>query len=567
MVGLDTGVVYPPPKPPSCKGGVSNEHSGCAGSAHGVSTRTTYKTVAKTSEVDDQLFAAKGQQFHNEHMENIQYLQGLQKHNKPWLSPPEPPLSRKDFVPNAEKWKKHQSKTSAYTPEDSDTVIITKDDMEKIKERSVILTEEQRLALKKHKEAERDRIHAVANQRKQMMLKMEAERRKKSGRLTDAEILRMQNEDRTKAEALRQMEENLDDAKLMNRMMNYARCVTIRDGQLHEKGDKERWEEQDKMRWHHIMEMSRVQKIKEHDTAEARKKYFRYEGAAVIRKQMAENESMRKINEEIKEQEGRKIRRESERMLKEDQDIAEAKRIAGRKLLIEILKANDDAQEARIKAKEFEKEEEARRQVYVHEKEKRDLAYQEAQDKIKKEREMETARLRALQERAQDKQAVIDGVRALRVQEEHEREWREKERAEAEKIRLMYEDLARAREEQKIYKLKLLADQAQEEQIAYYRIAQSQKAALIEARRQAEAAHEANIKNKEAVIKQIEQNAEKRARAFREKFEEGERLRQQIRVEKLRLEDIKERKLKVLAKEGVPPKYQVELAKHKIVIH
>lgn len=106
---------------------------------------------------------------------------------------------------------------------------------------------------------------------------------------------------------------------------------------------------------------------------------------------------MRKINEEIKEQEGRKIRRESERMLKEDQDIAEAKRIAGRKLLIEILKANDDAQEARIKAKEFEKEEEARRQVYVHEKEKRDLAYQEAQDKIKKEREMETARQAELQ--------------------------------------------------------------------------------------------------------------------------------------------------------------------------
>ncbi|KAG6553300.1 hypothetical protein Mapa_005034 [Marchantia paleacea] len=131
----------------------------------------------------------------------------------------------------------------------------------------------------------------------------------------------------------------------------------------------------------------------------------------------------------------------------------------------------------------------------------------------------------------------------------------------------MYEDLARAREEQKIYKLKLLADQAQEEQMAYYRIAQSQKAALIEARRQAEVAHESNIKNKEAVIKQIQQKAEKRARAFRQKFEEGERLRQQIRVEKLRLEDIKERKLKVLAKEGVPPKYQVELAKHKIVIH
>ncbi|KAL3684131.1 hypothetical protein R1sor_002153 [Riccia sorocarpa] len=276
---------------------------------------------------------------------------------------------------------------------------------------------------------------------------------------------------------------------------------------------------------------------------------------------------MRKIHEEVKEQEGRRIRRESERMLKEDADAADAKRKAGRKLLLEILKANDDAQESRIKAKEFEKEEEARRQIYVHEKEKRDLAYAEAQEKIKQDREMETARLRAMQERAQDKQAVIDGVRALRVQEEHERQWREKERAEAERIRLMHEDLERAREEQKVYKLKLLADQAHEEQMAYYRIAQSQRAALVEARRQAQLAHEAAINNKEAVLTQIKKNEEKKAKELREKFEEGERMKQKLRVEKLRLEDIKQRKLKQLEKERVPPKYLVELAHHKISIH
>ncbi|KAL2613772.1 hypothetical protein R1flu_025464 [Riccia fluitans] len=543
--------------------------------------------ISKSSEVDDHLFAAKGRQFHKEQMENIKYLQSLQKHDKPWLSPPEAPLTRKDFVPNSFKWSKHLPKVSASTPEDTDTVIISKDDMQKIqasgcssafqcissmpglydKERSVILTDEQRLAMKKERDAERDKIHAVANQRKAMMLKMEAERKKKSGRLTDAEILKRQNDDRAKAAAVKQMEESLDDAKLMNSMMNYARCVTIRDGQLHEKGDKERWEHQDAMRWHHIMEIDRLQKIKEHDTAEAKKKYFRYEGAAVIRKQMAENDSMRKINEEIKEQEGRRIRRESERMLKEDSDAAEAKRVAGRKLLLEILKANDDAQEARIKAKEYEKEEEARRQIYVHEKEKREQAYSEAQDKIKKEREMETARLRAMQERAQDKQAVIDGLRALRVQEEHEREWREKERAEAERVRLMHEGLARAREEQKIYKLKLLADQAQEEQISYYRIAQSQKAALIEARRQAQLAHEAAVQNKNAVLTQIKKNEDRKVRELQEKFEEGERLKQKLRVEKLRLEEIKQRKLEELQKEGVPPKYQVELIHHKVAIH
>ncbi|KAL3684132.1 hypothetical protein R1sor_002154 [Riccia sorocarpa] len=220
-------------------------------------------------------------------MENIKYLQSLQKHDKPWLSPPEVPMTRKDFVPNVVKWAKHLPKELASTPEDTDTVIIGKDDMQKIKERSVILTDEQKLALKKEKDAERDKIHAVANQRKAMMLKMEAERKKKSGRLTDAEILKRENDDRTKAAAIKQLEEETDEAKLMNSMMNYARCVTIRDGQLHEKDDQERWEHQDAMRWHHIMEIDRLQKIKEQNLAEAKKKYFRYEGAAVIRKQMA----------------------------------------------------------------------------------------------------------------------------------------------------------------------------------------------------------------------------------------------------------------------------------------
>ncbi|KAL2651827.1 hypothetical protein R1flu_019955 [Riccia fluitans] len=176
-------------------------------------------------------------------------------------------------------------------------------------------------------------------------------------------------------------------------------------------------------------------------------------------------------------------------------------------------------------------------------------------------------RLRATQERAQDKHAVIDGVRALRVQEEYEREWREKKRAEAEKVRLMHKDLARACEEQKIYKLKLPADQAQEEHISYYRIAQSQKAALIEARRQAQLAHEAVVHNKNAVLTQIKKNEDRKANELRNKFEEGKRLKHKLRVEKLRLEEIRQRNLKELQKEGVPPNYQVELIHHKVAIH
>ena len=46
---------------------------------------------------------------------------------------------------------------------------------------------------------------------------------------------------------------------------------------------------------------------------------------------------------------------------------------------------------------------------------------------------MELSRLRAQQERAQDKQAERDALKAKRRQEEFEREWRRKQKEEAEK--------------------------------------------------------------------------------------------------------------------------------------
>lgn len=49
--------------------------------------------------------------------------------------------------------------------------------------------------------------------------------------------------------------------------------------------------------------------------------------------------------------------------------------------------------------------------------------------------------------------------RGIHFQEAHEREWREKEHAEAEKIRRMNEQLLVAREQQKIMKARQLADQ------------------------------------------------------------------------------------------------------------
>jgi hypothetical protein len=58
--------------------------------------------------------------------------------------------------------------------------------------------------------------------------------------------------------------------------------------------------------------------------------------------------------------------------------------------------------------------------------EERDELEAERQEAIVAAREEETARLRAQQEKAQDKQAGIDELRAVRAAESYERQWRMK---------------------------------------------------------------------------------------------------------------------------------------------
>ena len=100
----------------------------------------------------------------------------------------------------------------------------------------------------------------------------------------------------------------------------------------------------------------------------------------------------------------------------------------------------------------------------------REEAELEKQAAIKKAKEEETARLRAQQERAQDKQSEIDELRARRYQEAYEREWRDKEAAAAERQRIIQEDLLIAREAQQQAKIKQMADQAMAERAEFERI-------------------------------------------------------------------------------------------------
>lgn len=100
----------------------------------------------------------------------------------------------------------------------------------------------------------------------------------------------------------------------------------------------------------------------------------------------------------------------------------------------------------------------------------REQAFEREQERIRIEKEKETARLRALQERARDEQAERDALRAKRAQEQTEREWRKKEAEEARKKAEMESSLIHARANQMAQKEHFLAVQAQRERAEFERV-------------------------------------------------------------------------------------------------
>lgn len=278
------------------------------------------------------------------------------------------------------------------------------------------------------------------------------------------------------------------------------------------------------------------------------------------------NEIQKQIAAEQKLQEGLKLQREFKNIMEEEEKKAEAKRLEGVALLKYIVDQNKEEEKVKRKMKEREIIEEEKRNAYIFAKDQREQAYKEEQERIQKQKEIEASRIRVAQERASGASAALEDLRNQRIFEAHEKAWREKEAADAEKMRRMNAELHFAREQQKFLKAKEIADQAIAVEQEYYKILKLQKEGIELEKKEEERLHEARMKNLFHLKEQMKEREEATKATAREKILEGEHLKQAKRVEKLKLAKIKERKLDELIKCGVPQKYQVDLIKLKVGI-
>lgn len=257
---------------------------------------------------------------------------------------------------------------------------------------------------------------ARAKARKEKMLAMEAARKANLAK-SDLEKEDEQTMSILQEGAQRAKDESLDPVKGMNRMMQYAKCVTIRDAQIIERQMIIKAQQQEEAEFFQRMEDERIKTIKLMEDREEMKKAERLRGAQVIRRQIEEREQ-----EKIREAD--RLDQERQAMLKKAEELKilelareDERRVAGQRMLQEAAETNSAAVQRKFHLKQQAEDENLRIAAYIAERDRREQERQEELEAETKRKAEEVARLRAMQEKQADRAAEMDAVRAKRAAE------------------------------------------------------------------------------------------------------------------------------------------------------
>ena len=136
----------------------------------------------------------------------------------------------------------------------------------------------------------------------------------------------------------------------------------------------------------------------------------------------------------------------------------------------EVAHANDLSRAMKEERKLQEKEQDQAIFKYVQDKQQAEFERQEMERRIREEKEREVQKLRELQEKAADRQADIDALRAKRAVEQGEREDRVKAKLAVEKRTRLLADLEVSRQKQFHEKKVALEEQAAAERVEFFKV-------------------------------------------------------------------------------------------------
>ncbi|KAI4579483.1 hypothetical protein MJT46_000851 [Ovis ammon polii x Ovis aries] len=352
--------------------------------------------------------------------------------------------------------------------------------------------------------------------------------------------------------------EQEEELKDMKKIILNAKCHAIRDAQILEKQLIQKELDAEEKRLNQMMEVERQKSVQRQEELDRKRREERIRGRRHIVEQMEKNQEERSLLAEQREQEKEQMLEYMEKLQEEDLRDLEQRHQQKLKMQAEIKRINDETQ--RQKAELLAQEKLADQMVMEFTKKKmaREAEFEAEQERIRREKEKEIARLRAMQEKAQDYQAEQDALRAKRNQEFADREWRRKEKENAQKKLETEAMLRKSRLEQVAFKEHTLAVQVQRDRDEFERILRAQREQIEKERLEEEKKATGRLQHANELRRQVRENQQKQVQARIATFDEGRRLKEEAQKRHERIEDIKRKKLEELRATGLPEKYCIE---------
>ncbi|XP_032365282.1 cilia- and flagella-associated protein 45 [Etheostoma spectabile] len=439
-----------------------------------------------------------------------------------------------------------------------ESIILPSAEFERITSTSRVVTKEEREALREAYHRKKEEEIKAAEERKRQIYEADLSR-KENQALTELEREARDRAQRLveRANALRMEQE--DEIKKLNHLIMGAQCQATRDTQIQEKKQIQAELSEEEKRLDTMMEVERRKALETMEQIDELRKQQRIGGMQKIYDQIRQHLEEKQVQEVMKELERQQIRENQEKMNLEDLKALEKKRDEQQRLQEEIKCINSETLRAKEQRREEEKLADMRDLEYIQKKMEREAEYEAEQRRIKKEKELEIARLRARQEKEKDYKAEQDELRARRNQEITDREWRRKQKELGEKKAKEEAMLRAARLEQVHGKENFLSIEAGREKAEFERLLKVQQEAIIKQKEEEERQRQKAHRHAEVIRNQVKERELSAVAKRREIFKEAERLMEDARQRRVRLDEIKEKKLKELKATGLSEQYCSEV--------
>jgi len=358
------------------------------------------------------------------------------------------------------------------------------------------------------------------------------------------------------------VDKNDDAIKDLNILCKYAKIATIRDKQLDERKKMENMYKKKEERLDLMMELERLKEIKFKEEKEKEIKKLNEERKLIIIDQILDNERVRIKKQEMIEKEKIQMKLQLEKLAEEEKKrILKEKQLKENRIK-ECLAADKFAILLKQKKKIEEKEEELKDFKYNIEKARKEEEYLKEKRRIAIEKEKEIQALREKQKRAQDKQAEMDAIRAQRAYEEAERKAKQKEKEdELIKQRKIRECIEENEKHKKIKEKKMCEEICKEKEV--YEMLRREREKEIEEEKERERKKiKLLMENGEFVKNQIQEKEEKNSHIWKEKFEEGRKIKQMNDAYYNSIEMIKRQKIAELKALNIKDKYILPVEKY-----